>query len=93
MEKTKTKTGPLMIPVSELAVIANSIYMLKPNKTIILNKLKEIYTEAVGVGYTRRIADNKRFNQKRDARIKKSTDSLLDHIDDVIHGGLVEKKL
>ena len=92
MEKKETKTGALMIPVSELARQAYNIYMLKPNTTIILNMLKDIYSDGADAGYQKRITQHRNFKAKRDARIKKSTDSLLDHIDDVIHGGLVEKK-
>jgi len=80
------KRSPLMIPVRELAGVAHNIFMIKPNEKIILNKLKEIYSAGVDVGYQRRINDQKVFLRKREARVKKSTDSLLTHIDDAIHG-------
>ena len=90
MEKNKTKTGkrkPLLIPVAELVEVAHNIFMIKPNEKIILNKLKEIYSKAADVGYQRCLSDKKVFNQKREARIKKSFDSLITYIDDTVHGG------
>ena len=91
MEKKKTKRSPLMIPVKELAKVAHNIFMIKPEEKIILNKLKEIFSDGADVGYQRRINDAKLFNQKREARVKKSTDSLLDYIDDALHGGTKPK--
>ena len=86
-----TERNPLLIPVRELAHAAHQIFMLKPNETIILNKLKEIYSSGVDTGYQRRISDQKVFNGKRKARIKKSTDDLLTHIEDTIYGGTTTK--
>ena len=91
MEKKKTKRSPLMIPVKELAKVAHNIFMIKPEEKIILNKLKEIYSSGADVGYQRRISDEKVFNQKREARVKKSFDSLITHIEDTIHGGTTNK--
>ena len=94
MEKNKTKQGkrsPLLVPVKELASVAHHMFMIKPNEKIILNKLKEIYSSGVDVGYQRHIADMKVFKQKREARIKKTYDSLITHIDDTIYGGTTNK--
>ena len=94
MEKNKTKTAkrsPLLIPVNELAVAAHQIFTLKPSEEIILNRLKEIYSSGVDVGYQRRISDIRVFNQKREARVKKSFDSLITHIEDTVHGGTTNK--
>ena len=93
MDKKKTKTvkrSPLLIPVNELAVAAHKIFMLKPSEEIILNRLKEIYSSGVDVGYQRHISDQRYFNQKREARVKESFDSLITHIDDTIHGGITK---
>ena len=94
MRKTKTnnsstraKRQPLMIPVPKLAKQAEDIYTLRPSKAIILNILKDLYIDAVGIGYQRRIADHVYFKHKRDVRIKKSFDSLITYIDDTVHGG------
>ena len=99
MVKKKIKPDPVpekkrrnLLPVRDLAVDAHQIFMLKPNELIILNKLKEIYADAYDAGYQRRISDQRLFNQKRDARIKKSYESLYKHIEDTIHGGVVPKK-
>lgn len=99
MAKKKVKPIPelekkrqFFIPVSKLAMDAHQIFMLKPNETIILNKLKEIYEEAVDVGYQRHISDQRFLRQKRDARIKTSFDSFYKHIEDTIHGGVVPVK-
>ena len=93
MEKSKTKgkRSPLLIPVKELAVTAHHMFMIKPSEEIILNRLKEIYSSGVDTGYQRCIADIKVFNQKREARIKKSFDSVITHIEDNIHGGTKPK--
>lgn len=93
--KTESNSGkrkPYLIPIPTLAETAKQIFMLKPNETIILNRLKEIYVEAFDVGYQRRISDNRHFNVVRNRRIKKSLDSVFMTIDDNIHGGLVPKK-
>ena len=91
MEKKKTKRIPLLVPVKELAKVAHNIFMIKPEEKIILNKLKEIYSSGVDAGYQRRINDAKLFNQKREARVKKSFDSLITHIEDTVHGGTTNK--
>jgi hypothetical protein len=97
MTKRKKQGSPpapkrrYLIPVSKLSVIAHQFFMLKPNETIILNRLKELYGESFDAGYQRRVSDNKYFNAKRDARIKVSFDSVYRSIEDTIHGGVVEK--
>ena len=94
MEKNNTKAvkrSPLLIPVNELAIAAHKIFMLKPSEEIILNRLKEIYSSGVDTGYQRRISDTRAFNQKREARVKKSFDSLITHIEDTVHGGTTNK--
>jgi len=89
MEKNKKK--PLLIPVEELASVAHNIFMIRPSEKIILNNLKEIYSDGADAGYQRRINENRAFNSKRDARIKKSADSLITYIEDSIHGGTTNK--
>lgn len=88
----KDKRKPPLVPIQYLAETAHQLFMLKPNETIILNRLKELWEEATDMGYQRHISDQRYFNSKRDARIKKSCDSLLQTIDDTIHGGAVAPK-
>jgi len=88
----KDKRKPPLVPIPYLKETAHQIFMLKPNETIIFNRLEELYTEAYDNGYQRHISDKKYFNAKRDARIKTSCDSLLQTIDDIIHGGVVPPK-
>ena len=91
MEKKKTKRSPMLIPVSELAAIAKNIFMLKPNETIILNILKDVYSDGADAGYQRYIEDKKIRARKREARVKKTYDSLITHIEDTIYGGTKPK--
>ena len=81
-----------LIPVKHLAETAHNIAALRPNETIILNRLIEIYEEAADDGFQYCISCLKHKREKRDARIKNSYDSFIKNIEDTIHGGVVTKK-
>ena len=87
LEKTK-----YTVPVKSLAEMAHQIAKLRPNETIILNKLKEIYSDAVDDGAQYILSSLKHKKEKREARIKNSYDSFIKNFDDTIHGGVVAKK-
>ena len=96
MAKKKAEVVPertkYTLPVKSLAETAHQIAKLRPNETIILNKLKEIYADAIDDGAQHILSALKHKKEKREARIKNSYDSFVKNFDDTIHGGVVAKK-
>ena len=95
MAKQKAEVVPertkYTLPVKSLAEAAHQIAKLRPNEIIILNKLKEIYSDAVDDGAQYILSALKHKKEKREARIKNSYDSFVKNFDDTIHGGVVAK--
>lgn len=72
-------------------VIADNIYSANPTKEQIETSLQTLWQVAYEEGWNNLLSAQKKARHCKRSLIKKDWDEIRNHIEDVIHGGVVNK--
>lgn len=81
----KRAKRPYLIPLEYLTALADRIHSTSPTLEVIRNSLVQLFDLGFTKGYSRRLADAKRFKEKQTLAFEKAWGQEKDYIDDIIH--------